>query len=69
MRKFDGVFREGLTHEPDTWIIEVFFNRPIAHLTIKIDVVTEIVIIFLMILYPLATLFLSCITRCGFDIN
>lgn len=31
MRKFDGVFREGLPHEPDTWIIERFFNRPIAH--------------------------------------
>ncbi|MBU9194438.1 hypothetical protein KTD33_07795 [Burkholderia gladioli] len=31
MRKFDGVFRDGLTREPDTWIVEEFFDRPIAH--------------------------------------
>lgn len=31
MRKFDGVFREGLIPEPGTWIIEGFFNRPILH--------------------------------------
>ncbi|NIF55558.1 hypothetical protein [Burkholderia sp. Ax-1724] len=29
--KFDGVFREELTHEPDTWIAKALFNAPIDH--------------------------------------